>query len=322
METPLISVIVPVYKVEKYLDKCVQSIVDQTYKNLEIILVDDGSPDNCPQMCDEWAKKDPRIKVIHKENGGASSARNVGIDIAQGDYLGFVDSDDFIDLRMYEKLFNAVRNSTKKISHCFSYRYKADRVIELKHHRASKEYDLEAALNEVFLGRVDYAVWSKLFEKGVFEGVRFPINETNEEAPVIIPVLARSQGFVCVAAPLYYYRETEGSVTSSLWRTDCSVVLKHLKEMYEQLQGIKLEDIKSFRVFAGKSAYGTALKLDKFYCNINDRAKENQIKYIMVMKKVLFSILFTTHMRMKDKILYLMVVTRTLRPIYKVLGKK
>ena len=99
MYSDLISVIVPVYKVEKYLNKCVQSIVNQTYKNLEIILVDDGSPDNCPQMCDEWAKKDSRIKVIHKENGGVSSARNAGLDNSFGDYIGFIDGHLFSDTR-------------------------------------------------------------------------------------------------------------------------------------------------------------------------------------------------------------------------------
>ena len=93
----LISVIVPVYKVEKYLDRCVESIVNQTYKNLEIILVDDGSPDNCPAMCDAWAKKDSRIKVIHKENGGLSDARNAGMRLASGEYICFVDSDDWMD---------------------------------------------------------------------------------------------------------------------------------------------------------------------------------------------------------------------------------
>ena len=89
-----VSIIVPVYNVEKYLDKCIESIVNQTYRNIEIILVDDGSPDKCPEICNEWAKKDDRIKVIHKENGGLSSARNAALEIAQGDYITFVDSDD------------------------------------------------------------------------------------------------------------------------------------------------------------------------------------------------------------------------------------
>ena len=101
---PLISVIVPVYKVEPYLDRCVQSIVDQTHTNLEIILVDDGSPDNCPAMCDAWAEKDSRIKTIHTENGGSAKARNTGLALSSGNYIGFVDSDDFILPEMYESL--------------------------------------------------------------------------------------------------------------------------------------------------------------------------------------------------------------------------
>ena len=101
---PLLSVIVPIYNVEEYLEKCLDSIINQTYKNLEIILVDDGSPDKCPQICDEYAKKDDRIVVIHKENGGVSSARNLGLDIAKGEFITFVDSDDWIDETMYEKM--------------------------------------------------------------------------------------------------------------------------------------------------------------------------------------------------------------------------
>lgn len=99
---PLISVIVPIYNVEKYLARCVDSIVNQTYKNLEIILVDDGSPDRCPQMCDDYAEKDSRIKVVHKKNGGLSDARNAGMAVATGEYISFIDSDDWIDLETYD----------------------------------------------------------------------------------------------------------------------------------------------------------------------------------------------------------------------------
>ena len=103
---PMVSVIVPIYNVEKYLKRCIDSILNQTYKNLEIILVDDGSPDKCPQICDEYAKSDKRIKVIHKQNAGVSAARNDGLAIAQGDLIGFVDSDDFIHPSMYEEMVN------------------------------------------------------------------------------------------------------------------------------------------------------------------------------------------------------------------------
>ncbi|MFR5876151.1 MAG: glycosyltransferase family 2 protein [Eubacterium sp.] len=124
-EQYLISVIVPVYNVEKYLDECVESIVNQTYKNLEIILVDDGSTDNSGKICDKWSEKDSRIKVIHKENGGSSSARNVALDIAHGDYIGFVDSDDFIDEDMFDLLLKNALEYSAEISRC-SYRFNID----------------------------------------------------------------------------------------------------------------------------------------------------------------------------------------------------
>lgn len=112
---PLISIIVPVYNAEQYLNKCVDSIVNQTYTNLEIILIDDGSPDNCGAICDEWAKKDSRIKVIHKPNGGLSSARNAGLDLAKGDYLTFIDSDDYVEADMVFSVVNAIKNSEVEI---------------------------------------------------------------------------------------------------------------------------------------------------------------------------------------------------------------
>ena len=106
-----VSIVVPVYNVEKYLDRCMESLVNQTLKDIEIILVDDGSPDNCPQMCDEWAKKDDRIVVIHKENGGLSSARNAGIKLAKGQYIGYIDSDDYAELNMFEILYNCAKEN-------------------------------------------------------------------------------------------------------------------------------------------------------------------------------------------------------------------
>ena len=112
----MISVIVPVYNVAAYLDRCVKSIVNQTYADLEIILVDDGSPDQCGTMCDNWAMKDKRIKVVHKENGGLSDARNAGIEVASGDYIGFVDSDDWIEPDMYQDLLEAVEREGAELA--------------------------------------------------------------------------------------------------------------------------------------------------------------------------------------------------------------
>ena len=114
----LISVIVPVYRTEAYLDRCIESIVDQTYTNLEIILVDDGSPDRCPQMCDEWARRDTRIRVIHKKNGGLSDARNAGMAAATGEYIGFVDSDDWIKPDMFRLLYEKMEQMQSDIAAC------------------------------------------------------------------------------------------------------------------------------------------------------------------------------------------------------------
>lgn len=113
-----VSIIVPVYKVEKYLDRCINSLVNQTLKNIEIILVDDGSPDSCPEMCEGWAKKDGRIKVIHKENQGLGHARNTGLSAATGEYIGFADSDDYVAEDMYEKLFSAAKSENADIAMC------------------------------------------------------------------------------------------------------------------------------------------------------------------------------------------------------------
>ena len=118
MEEDLITIVIPIYKVEKYLDKCIKSVINQTYKNLEIILVDDGSPDNCPKKCDEYEKKDTRIKVIHKENGGLSDARNAGIDIAKGKYITFIDSDDYVSEDYVEYMYNLLKQNNTKMSTC------------------------------------------------------------------------------------------------------------------------------------------------------------------------------------------------------------
>ena len=117
-ENPLISIVIPVYKVEKFLGRCVESVVNQTYKNLEIFLIDDGSPDNCPQICDEWAEKESRIKVIHLENAGVANARNTALKQISGDYVGFVDSDDYVEPDMYEKLLDTALKNDADITFC------------------------------------------------------------------------------------------------------------------------------------------------------------------------------------------------------------
>ncbi len=319
----LISIIVPVYNVEKYIDDCLKSVTAQTYKNLEIIVVDDGSPDNCPKICDNWAAKDKRIKVIHKENGGLSSARNAGVVAATGDYIGFVDSDDIIDSRMFEKLLCALEKTDKKIANCLVKRFtSADEIAESMQCAEITQLNMAQALDGVFFRKIDLSVCCKLFHKSVFSGIRFPQGETNEEASVMLPMLKLSNGLVLVQDELYFYRKNNQSITSSYYKTNADIVLKNLDRIYNQLADMQLQNIKSFKIYVGVSAFSTALYLDKNYYRINDNAKQNFKKYLSIMRKLWVKVLFSKNVILKDKILYLMVATRTLRLIYKIIGKK
>ena len=175
----LISVIVPIYKVENYLNKCIESIVNQTYRNLEIILVDDGSPDNSPAMCDEWAKKDKRIKVIHKENGGVSSARNSGLQKASGIYIGFVDGDDYIKFDMYEKLVANIKLSNCDVVICGNYFVSQDYTILNNNSYMNKIIETEPgiipyATNEKF---EVCCVWNKLYLMSEIKKNKIEFNE-------------------------------------------------------------------------------------------------------------------------------------------------
>ena len=172
MDNPKISVIVPVYKVEKYLDRCVESIVNQTYKNLEIILVDDGSPDNCPAICDAWANKDERIKVIHKENGGVSSARNRGIDAATGDYIGFVDSDDWIEPDMYELLADNAKKYDADISRCGYFVDWPDHIAQVGNGGILLYEDIERRCEMLRSYHLVSALWNKIYRRELFEEER------------------------------------------------------------------------------------------------------------------------------------------------------
>lgn len=174
MSKSLVSIIVPVYKAEGFLNKCIESIVGQTYGNLEIILVDDGSPDNCPAICDEWAKKDNRIKVIHKENGGVSSARNAALDIASGDYIGFVDSDDWIEPDMYESLMMRIDETGKDIAVCSYYSIEVSgernecRCITDKDAVCKDDY-----FRFIVLGGEGGYIWNRLYRADIVKEVRF-----------------------------------------------------------------------------------------------------------------------------------------------------
>ena len=207
MEMPLVSVIVPVYKVEPYLHRCVDSILIQTYTNLEIILVDDGSPDNCGKICDEYAKKDNRIKVIHKTNGGQSEARNVGLDVAKGEYVTFVDSDDWIHHRYVEILYNDIMQANADVSMCGFVRTSDMHCVDnsYKNHKfktISKEQAMEKTL---YQNKLDSSPWDKLYKRKLFDGLRFTVGRIYEDLEIIYQIYDRATILTYTDDALYYY---------------------------------------------------------------------------------------------------------------------
>lgn len=217
MNSPKISIIVPVYQVEKYLKKCVYSIQNQTYPNIEIILVDDGSTDGCSEICDELAKLDTRIVVIHKKNGGLSDARNVGLEIATGDYIGFVDSDDFLDPKMYEILVKCMKKDEADISVCDYVRVnefgnRVDNKIQptIQNRCFSREEFIEELLKPY--GGKFVVTWNKLYKKAIFKIIRFPFGKQHEDEFVIHRIIAQSSKISYVNNQLYYYLQRKGSI--------------------------------------------------------------------------------------------------------------
>lgn len=209
----LISVIVPIYNVEKFLDQCVASIIGQSYFNLEIILVDDGSPDECPGKCDEWAKKDERIIVIHKKNGGLSDARNSGLRIASGEYVAFIDSDDWVAPDFFEKLYEAIKTNHAQIAASGIMWIYNDHLKKDEHVYAQQIFSSEEALETLVQGRGFYAVaWNKLYKRTLFDGIRFPVGKLHEDEFVTYKLIGKADRLVLCQNTFYYYRQREGSI--------------------------------------------------------------------------------------------------------------
>lgn len=208
-----ISVIVPVYRVEPYLRKCVDSIRNQTFRDLEIILVDDGSPDGCGEICDQYQELDNRVRVIHKANGGLSSARNAGLDSATGEYIGFVDSDDYIAKDMFETLYNNIVEHDADIAVCGAWVCFPDRTVSANKIQYKGLADQEAAYRMILLGDVVKAhVWDKLFKREVFENVRFPIGKIFEDIYILDELMLRAETVYIDTAPKYHYVQRTNSI--------------------------------------------------------------------------------------------------------------
>lgn len=222
----LISIVVPVYNVEKYVKYCVESIVNQKYNNLEIILVDDGSTDNSGKICDEYSKLDNRIKVIHKENGGLADARNVGISYATGEYIGFVDSDDYIHPDFYQTLYDLLLDNNADISECQFLRIAVEKIEDAKNildsenSKVVNEYKIEKnidALRNLYGPRLKpyiqkVVVWNKLYKKSLFNDVEFPVGKLHEDEFTTYKILSKCTNIVSTNLYLHGYMQTKNSI--------------------------------------------------------------------------------------------------------------
>ena len=208
--TPLISVIVPVYNVEKYLRKCVDSVLSQTYTNLEIILVDDGSTDNSGKICDEYALKDPRIIVIHKQNGGLSSARNCGMKKAIGRFYAFVDSDDWIENIFIETLYNTLCKFKTQIACVGYYNVKEGKMIAKQIAANPSIISSQQALQQSF-GKLGFFAWNKLFAVSLFNQITFPNGQLFEDMATIYKVFLQTDKVAISNLSLYYYNQSNMS---------------------------------------------------------------------------------------------------------------
>ena len=213
----LISVVIPVYKVEKYLNECVQSVLLQTYENLQVILVDDGSPDRCGEMCDKWADKDHRIQVIHKKNGGLSDARNAGLAVAAGAYIAFVDSDDWIAPQMYEVMLKTIKEQNADIVACGIVNTYGDRQILYTppYCIGSSEKFLRMIYEDTVFS---VSAWNKLYRKSCWSNFQFPKGKLCEDAFTTFLLVDNANKIVQISEAFYYYRIRENSIMTSGFR--------------------------------------------------------------------------------------------------------
>lgn len=221
MKQVLISVIIPVYKVENYLDRCVQSIIRQTYSNLEIILVDDGSPDNCPAMCESYAAQDSRIRVLHKKNGGLSDARNAGLEIASGEYITFVDSDDWISENCIEVLYEICRQQNTDISIIDIVESNGTKESEKSYSQglAYKEiYTPEEALRVIFTQReFNTCAVAKLYKRELIQQFRFKEGILYEDLEAMYRIFDRAEKIGFSDKARYYYFQRNDSIVHAVF---------------------------------------------------------------------------------------------------------
>lgn len=296
MQKGVISVIIPIYKVEPYLNRCVESVVGQTYKNLEIILVDDGSPDLCPQICDEWAKKDDRIRVIHKPNGGLSDARNSGIDICTGEYICFVDSDDYIAPQMYEKMLLKMQEDGSDMAICGINEFCDGETPSVKEGE-SELIDSNMALHRLCDKKYNIyfvVAWNKLYKRYIFDNLRYPVGKIHEDEFLAHRVIGECKKISCMPEKYYFYYIRQGSITNSGFKEKQLAKIEAMEDRMEYVRlnfpevwnDTKKRTLNTISAMYCKAKMGHASKdilksLKQKYNSVFKRTKDKNLKHYL-----------------------------------------
>lgn len=284
-----ITIVVPVYNVEKYVAKCIDSLLAQTFTDLEILLVNDGSTDGSAKICEEYARKDSRIKVIHQENQGLSAARNTGIEHASGKFLGFIDSDDYIDEDMYEVLYNQLQENQADISVCGIYNEYADVVRRACPTDEFMVVSQKEAMRLVLeANKISVNAVNKLYKKEIFQELRYPVGKLSEDAHVILEILLQAKTIVISTVPKYHYIHRGNSITTSPYKSgDLSVIEAYSKNkrIIEKYYPDLLE-VAEFRCF-----FSYFYVLDKMALSKEFKAKNERKEVIKLVRNNIDKIL-------------------------------
>lgn len=282
----LLSIIVPVYNVKSYLKKCVESILNQTYTNLQIILVDDGSTDGSQDICDEYVQKDPRIVVIHKENGGLSTARNAGMDRAKGDYIAFVDSDDWLEPNMYEALISQLEKHEADIVACSFYECKGDEKKAVGDSKNIRVIDTE----EIFINKnqLRFLVWNKVFRRSFVEEMRFVPGQVYEDFHFCRQVFLKTKKLVYLDVPFYNYRISRPGNTNSSFKPGRMCIFGEFDALINDLAELHYDKARGAMIIYALEFYR---RLYKEACELNggENAKaiirKNFVNYYNICRK-------------------------------------
>lgn len=308
---PKVSIIIPVFNVENYLERCLKSVICQSFKDIEIIIINDGSTDKSFEICKKFAEFDKRIILINQENSGVSAARNTGINIATGKYLSFVDSDDFIAPDMIEFLLNNLEKNNTDIATCGMYDCYIQNNNKIKKICNKKKYknnhgiiNSHEALQEIFInGKVSLFIYDKLYKRELFNNLRFSENIIYEDAEIMPKIITRANKIFYNFVPKYYYLRHENSITSSKFKKQDLDIIKISKQ--------NLEFIKKNYNYALKQAefrffWSCLALIDKIiWSNINFENFENILKFV---KKNKFNIINNKYFTLKRKLIFILLI--------------